>query len=100
LTFRGFSQKHPENWRSGNWITYARRLTESQARFSTRKTINTKQGHRIEYDEMDASKSKPIFDEIDAVLARHYGFSQEELDFIVNYDVKYRLGRGSKEEEG
>ena len=90
----------PENWRSGNWITYARRLTESQARFSTRKTINTKQGHRIEDDEMDASKSKPIFDEIDAVLACHYGFSQEELDFIVNYDVKYRLGRGSKEEEG
>lgn len=31
--------------------------------------------------------------EIDTVLARHYGFTEEELDFIVNYDIKYRLGR-------
>ena len=36
--------------------------------------------------------SKPIIDEIDTVLADHYGFTDEELDFIVNYDVKYRLG--------
>jgi len=24
--------------------------------------------------------------------ARHYGFADEELDFIVNYDIKYRMG--------
>ncbi len=30
---------------------------------------------------------------IDRVLARHYGFTDEELDFIINYDIKYRLGR-------
>ena len=36
--------------------------------------------------------SKPIINEIDAALAKHYGFTDEELDFIVNYDVKYRLG--------
>ena len=23
----------------------------------------------------------------------HYGFTDEELDFIINYDVKYRMGR-------
>jgi hypothetical protein len=43
--------------------------------------------------------SKPILDEIDTVLAAHYGLTAEELDFIVNYDIKYRLGRGDKEEE-
>lgn len=43
--------------------------------------------------------SKPIIDEIDAVLAEHYGFTEEELDFIINYDIKYRMGRGSGEEE-
>lgn len=32
--------------------------------------------------------SKPIIDEIDKVLARHYGFTEEELDFIINYDIK------------
>ena len=36
--------------------------------------------------------SKPILDEIDAVLAKHYELSEEELDFIVNYDIKYRMG--------
>jgi hypothetical protein len=33
--------------------------------------------------------SKSIIDEIDGVLACHYGFTDEELDFIVNYDIKY-----------
>jgi len=35
--------------------------------------------------------SKPILDEIDRVLAKHYGFTDEELDFIINYDIKYRM---------
>jgi hypothetical protein len=35
---------------------------------------------------------KPIIDQIDRVLAKHYGFTDEELDFIVNYDIKYRMG--------
>jgi hypothetical protein len=43
--------------------------------------------------------SKPIIDEIDTLLARHYGFSPEELDFILNYDIKYRLGRDTENEE-
>ena len=43
--------------------------------------------------------SKPIIDEIDRVLAQHYGFTDEELDFIINYDIKYRMGRDSGEEE-
>lgn len=36
--------------------------------------------------------SKFIIDEIDRVLAKHYGFTDEELDFIINYDIKYRMG--------
>ncbi|MDO8367215.1 MAG: hypothetical protein Q7T20_10485 [Saprospiraceae bacterium] len=39
------------------------------------------------------------WDAIDTVLAAHYGFTEEELDFIINYDIKYRMGRGSGEEE-
>jgi len=38
-------------------------------------------------------KSKPIIDQIDTVLAEHYGFSEAELDFIINYDIKYRMGK-------
>ena len=40
-----------------------------------------------------------LLDEIDTVLAGHYGFTAEELDFILNYDIKYRLGRNTEDEE-
>jgi len=34
-------------------------------------------------------------------LARHYGFTDEELDFIINYDIKYRMGgEGAGGEDG
>ncbi|MBM6675074.1 hypothetical protein [Marseilla massiliensis] len=36
--------------------------------------------------------SKLIIDEIDKILAKYYGFTEEELDFIINYDIKYRMG--------
>jgi hypothetical protein len=37
--------------------------------------------------------TKPIMDKIDSVLAEHYGFTECELDFIINYDIKYRMGK-------
>ncbi|MDR2802895.1 MAG: hypothetical protein LBB22_01230 [Treponema sp.] len=49
--------------------------------------------------EITASISKPIIDEIDKVLAKHYGFTEEELDFIINYDIKYRMGGELEGEE-
>ena len=47
---------------------------------------------KVIYDEFNQKPSKPITDEIDCVLAEHYGFTDEELDFIINYDIKYRMG--------
>ena len=46
--------------------------------------------------------SKPIIDQIDTLLAKHYGFTDEELDYIINYDIKYRMGGeldGGEDEE-
>jgi hypothetical protein len=40
--------------------------------------------------------SKPIVDQIDTILAEHYGFTEEELDYIINYDIKYRMGLGEE----
>lgn len=45
------------------------------------------------------AKSKPIINEIDKVLAKHYGFTEDELDFIINYDIKYRMGDELSNEE-
>ena len=60
---------------------------------SIRRVYNYKTTGRVEYDEFYMKLSKPIIDKIDRVLAKHYGFTEEELDFIINYDIKYRMGR-------
>ncbi|MCK4815012.1 Eco57I restriction-modification methylase domain-containing protein, partial [bacterium] len=51
-----------------------------------------KQTGRTETQSFKIQKSKHIIDEIDHVLAEHYGLTDEELDFIINYDIKYRMG--------
>jgi hypothetical protein len=38
-------------------------------------------------------KNKFIIDRINSLLSEHYGFTQEELDFIINYDIKCRIGK-------
>jgi len=64
-----------------------------------RKECNYKATGKVIYDEFYPKYSKPIIDEIDRVLAKHYGVTDEELDFIINYDIKYRMGRESGEGE-
>ena len=71
----------------------ATRLMTSFNQNSQRKEARYQATGRVVYDEFDQKPSKPIVDEIDRVLAEHYGFTEEELDFIINYDIKYRMGR-------
>ena len=63
-----------------------------------RKEVFYKNTGKAIYDEYYPKLSKPIIDEIDKVLAKHYGFTEEELDFIINYDIKYRMGDELNEE--
>jgi hypothetical protein len=67
---------------------------------SVTKTTNTRDGDEITYAEFYASNSKPIIHEIVRILARFYGFSGEELDFVVNYEAKFRLGGDDAEGDG
>lgn len=62
-----------------------------------RKKCQYKTTGKVVYDEYFPKHSKPIIDEIDKVLAQHYGFTDEELDFIINYDIKYRMGGANAE---
>lgn len=55
------------------------------------KQVNTNHGI-VTQKQYYARKSKSVIIEIDKVLAKHYGFTEEELDFIINYDIKYRMG--------
>jgi len=68
------------------------KLMKSFIANSKRKSVTYKGSGKVEYDEFNIKFSKPIIDEIDRVLAEHYGFTDEELDFIINYDIKYRMG--------
>ena len=63
---------------------------ESNSWFQTR---YQRQTGEVKIQSFTPSHSKSIIDEIDRVLAEHYGFTDEELDFIINYDIKYRMGR-------
>ena len=62
-------------------------------RYKVRKETRYQTTGTVVYDEFNQKPSKPVVDEIDRALASHYGFSGEELDFIINYDIKYRMGR-------
>lgn len=46
----------------------------------------------VRFAQFFPKQSKSVIDEIDTVLAHHYDFTDEELDFIINYDIKYRMG--------
>ena len=75
------------------------RLQASLTANAEYKTIHTRDGSEIAYAEFSVAASKPIIDEIDRALAKHYGFTDEELDFILNYDIKYRMGQDEVEGE-
>lgn len=54
--------------------------------------INSKTRGEVITSYYQKKHSKLIIDKIDNALAYHYGFNEEELDFIINYDIKYRMG--------
>ena len=35
-------------------------------------------------------------DELDITPIEHYNFTEEELDYIINYDIKYRMRLGNE----
>lgn len=84
--------KMPDKVLSGDWRAVSERLMKRLGQTATRKTIKTKQGHTIQYDEMKAANAKNILDEIDTLLAKWYNFTAAEYDFLINYDIKYRQG--------
>jgi len=68
-------------------------------RNSTMLVREQKQTGHTETQLFKIQKSKPVIDKIDRALARHYGLTEEELDFIINYDIKYRMGKDIEEED-
>jgi hypothetical protein len=63
-----------------------------------RKTHRATAEERLLIDSVSAAHCKVIIDDIDQILARHCAFTEQELDFIINYDVKYRMGTDTEDE--
>ena len=74
----------------------AGRLMDDLRATSAERTISTR-GGPIVYQEFYPKSTKPLLDEIDTALAEHFYLDSAELDFIINYDMKYRIG---SDEEG
>ena len=90
----------PKNAGETGWWEAADDLTRALRASSTRKRITMKKlGDVIEYDEINASKERVRIETIDRRLAKGYGFTNEELDFIINYDFKYRGADADEDEE-
>ena len=49
-------------------------------------------GRNVVYFEYYPKLSKSLIDIIDETIAPHYKLTNEEIDFIINFDIKYRLG--------
>ena len=73
----------------------AQELMHHYQSHTIRKETNYKTTGKVVYDEFYPRHSKSIIDRIDRILGEHYGFSDEELDYIINYDIKYRMGLGN-----
>jgi len=86
-----FSDASPETLNQLSKL--GKELLKSLEQNSEVKTINSKTKGKIEQKQFVVSKSKFIIDEIDKILAQHYKFNTDELEFIVNYDIKNRMGK-------
>lgn len=53
---------------------------------------------RLEIECIIPKRSKHLIDAIDLDIADGFGFSPEETDYLINYDIKYRMGGGDQGE--
>jgi len=51
-----------------------------------------KQTGKTETQSFKIQRSKPIIEVLDQAIAPYYRLDADELDFIINYDMKFRLG--------
>jgi len=72
-------------------LPYANVLMESYFKYAKVKERNNATTGRIKYYEFYPFKSKEIINKIDTIFASHYNFSNNELEFLLNYDSRFRF---------
>ena len=77
----------------------ARQLMKDMRRNSQVVTMSYKSHGTMHIQCTYPKLSKLIIDDIDRVLGSHFGFSPEEIDFMINFNVKYRMGQGDDDQD-
>jgi len=70
---------------------YKRYLTDIEKNASVRQTSASSTHHIESFKEYKIVRSKFIIDEIDDYIGPLYGLTQEEIDFIKNYEIEFRM---------
>ncbi len=66
-------------------------LMKDYQKNSVRRVYEYKTG-QVEYDEFYPRLSKSVIDKIDLELGKLFELNHEEIDCLINYDIKYRMG--------
>jgi hypothetical protein len=72
--------------------TLADKLMEDYKTNSKRKDTQYKTTGNVVYQEFYPKLSKSIIDKIDNVIFDHYNFSDEERNYIRNFDLQFKMG--------
>lgn len=70
---------------------YSRYLSDIEAKANIRTTSGESTYNVDSFKEYKIVRSKAIIDEIDDYICPLYGLTQEETDFIKNYELEFRL---------
>ncbi len=90
----GFKSNYPNDKAiEQKLVKLSDKLEKELLKNATSYTINSKTRGSNETITYNKSQSKNTMDEIDKVLSEHYGFNDEEIDFLINYDYKYRMSK-------
>lgn len=81
-----------ENLLSNNNIVSLADVLENNIKANSFITTRNTQKDKIELESFKLNASKGLLDQIDSSLAETFKFTPVELDFILNYDIKYRMG--------
>lgn len=83
-------QLSPDNVESLEKL-YSRYLIDIEANANIRSTSGESTYNVESFKEYKIVRSKAIIDEIDDYLCPLYGLTREEIDFIKNYELEFRL---------
>ena len=70
---------------------YKRYVTDIEKNVNTRNVSAESKYTMDVFNEYKIVRSKAIIDEIDDYIGPLYGLTQEEIDFIKNYELEFRM---------